>query len=279
MTLDRCLPQLLLTTNRRGTTHRILLAFLLLTVSVLWITRGRLTSLAGVYTISFLSVMILFGVGNVLLKVRRAALPRPSRASWPTVLLGIGAVGAGLVGNAIMNPSNLRVFFEYFLPALLVVIIMLGRVSLLQLCLAIIRSAIQSIVRPLTLTVSSVHNKIEQIQSQQIVFFTRGDNIANLNRVMLYIQQNEHTNRIKLVHVTNDTTSVSEKLRRDIVLLDEAYPDIDVEFVVQPGTFGPELIQQLSREWHIPPNFMFIGCPGQGLPHSLAELGGVRVIV
>jgi hypothetical protein len=96
---------------------------------------------------------------------------------------------------------------------------------------------------------------------------------------MLYIQQNEHTNRIKLVHVTNDTTSVSEKLRRDIVLLDEAYPDIDVEFVVLPGTFGPDLIQQLSREWNIPPNFMFIGCPGEGLPHSLAELGGVRVIV
>jgi len=279
MTLDRCLPQHLLKTNRRGTTHRILIAFLLLTVSVLWITQGRLTSLAGVYTISFLAVMILFGVGNVLLKVRRAALPRPSRASWATVLLGIAAVGAGLVGNAVMNPSDLRVFLEYFVPALLVVVIMLGRISLLQLCLALIRSVIRSVVRPLTLTVSTVHNKIEQIQSQQMVFFTRGDNIANLNRVMLYIQQNEHTNRIKLVHVTNDPGSVPDKLRQDIALLDEAYPDIDIEFVVQPGAFGPELIQQLSREWHIPPNFMFIGCPGEGLPHSLAELGGVRVIV
>jgi hypothetical protein len=29
----------------------------------------------------------------------------------------------------------------------------------------------------------------------------------------------------------------------------------------------------------IPMNFMFIGCPGSGLPHALAEFGGVRVIV
>ena len=39
------------------------------------------------------------------------------------------------------------------------------------------------------------------------------------------------------------------------------------------------LIEELTRTWRIPANFMFIGCPGGGLPHSLGELGGVRVIV
>ena len=38
MTLDRCLPQFLLKTNKRGTTHRIIIAFFLLSVSVLFIT-------------------------------------------------------------------------------------------------------------------------------------------------------------------------------------------------------------------------------------------------
>ena len=38
MTLDRCLPQFLLKTNSRGTTHRIIIAFFLLCVSVLAIT-------------------------------------------------------------------------------------------------------------------------------------------------------------------------------------------------------------------------------------------------
>ncbi len=77
MTLDRCLPQFLLKTNSRGTTHRIIIAFFFLAVSVLLITKGELQALAGVYTISFLAVMALFGLGNMLLKIERARLPRP----------------------------------------------------------------------------------------------------------------------------------------------------------------------------------------------------------
>jgi amino acid transporter len=68
MALDRCLPQFLLKTNRRGTTHRIVITFFLLCVSILLITQGQLKALAGVYTISFLSVMALFGLGNIFLK-------------------------------------------------------------------------------------------------------------------------------------------------------------------------------------------------------------------
>jgi len=59
MTLDRCLPQFLLKINRRGTTHRIIIAFFVLCVSILLITKGELKALAGVYTISFLAVMAL----------------------------------------------------------------------------------------------------------------------------------------------------------------------------------------------------------------------------
>ncbi|GIS62691.1 MAG: hypothetical protein CM1200mP2_49160 [Planctomycetaceae bacterium] len=60
MTLDRCLPQFLLKKNKRfGTTHRIIIAFFILAVSVLVVTGGALEALAGVYTLSFLSVMVL----------------------------------------------------------------------------------------------------------------------------------------------------------------------------------------------------------------------------
>ena len=41
MTLDRCLPQFLLKANSRGTTHRIIIAFFLLCVSVLLITTNH----------------------------------------------------------------------------------------------------------------------------------------------------------------------------------------------------------------------------------------------
>ena len=69
------------------------------------------------------------------------------------------------------------------------------------------------------------------------------------------------------------------RLKKDLKFLDEAYPEIDIEFVVQHGKFGPKLIQELSKEWNVPTNFMFIGSPGGHFLYGLAELGGVRLIV
>jgi amino acid transporter len=279
MTLDRCLPQLLLRENRRHTTHRIIIAFFLLCVSVLLITRGELAALAGVYTLSFLAVMALFAFGNILLKVKRARLPRPSHAAWPTVLLAVGAVLIGLVGNILLNPPYVLVFFEYFIPAVLVVSIMLGRITLLKAALFVVRSVFSAVLFRMQSLTGAIRNKIEEINSQQIVFFTRGDNIANLNNAMLYVQKNEHTNRIKIVTVVPEGEAPSETLERDLEFLDQVYPEIDIEYVTIHGTFGPDLIEELSGKWRIPRNLMFIGSPGNHFLYGLAELGGVRLII
>ncbi len=61
--------------------------------------------------------------------------------------------------------------------------------------------------------------------------------------------------------------------------MNQAYPEIDIEFLIIEGNFGPELVQKLSRKWRIPPNFMFIGSPGDHFLYGLAELGGVRMII
>ncbi len=279
MTLDRCLPQFLLKTNSRGSTHRIIIGFFLLSVSILLLTAGDLKALAGVYTISFLGVMALFALGNILLKVKRARLPRPTSASWPAIMLGMGAVLAGLVGNAIMNPQYLKVFLQYFIPTFLIVSIMLTRIDLLKATLYLIRTAIASFVRPMGNFTESIRSRIEQINSQQVVFFTRGDNVANLNNAMLYILRNEHSNRVKIVTVVSDKSEVPPKLEKDLVFLDEAYPTIDIEFLVIEDKFNPGLVQRLSTQWDIPTNLMFIGSPGKSFPYGLAELGGVRLII
>ena len=279
MALDRVLPQLLLKTNRRGTTHWIIIVFFLLAVSVHFITRGEIGALAGVYTISFLSVMALFGIGNVLLKVKRARLPRPSRAPWPVVLLGIAAVLVGLAGNYVNNPEYFWVFLQYFIPTVLVTFVMLGRIGLLKVCLYFIRRISQTIAGITSSLAKSLHDKIDEINSQQIVFFTRGDSKHNLNEAMLYVRNNEHTNRLKVVTVVEEEKDVPPQLKKDLEFLDEVYPEIDIEFVVQVGEFGPELIQKLSKDWNIPTNFMFIASPGDHFLYGLAELGGVRLII
>ena len=279
MTLDRCLPQFLLRKNRRGASHRIIIEFFLLGVSVLVITQGELEALAGVYTISFLAVMVLFGIGNVLLKVKRARLPRPVRASWLAVIVGIAAVLVGLADNVAMNPTYTRVFFIYFIPTVLVVAIMLGRIGILKACLFLIRGISEAIAGVTGSLSQTIHTRIERISGQQMVFFTRGDHIAHLNRAVLYVRRNEHTNRIKVVTVVEKEGDVPPKLEEDLKFLDEAYPEIDIEFVVIQGLFRPALIQELSAKWRIPTNFMFIGSPGDHFLYGLAELGGVRLII
>jgi amino acid transporter len=279
MALDRCLPQFLLKTNRRNTTHRILIVFFILCVSVYFSAGGELKALAGVYTISFLAVMALFAFGNILLKIKRRKLARPCRASWSAVLLGLSAVVAALIGNAVLNPHYLGVFFEYMLPTLLVVGFMLGRVAIFELGLFLIHTAMATMSSVMGSASKNIHQRIEAIKSQQIIFFTRGDNLANLNRAMLYIRKNEHTNRVKFVHITAKGEPANPKLEKDIQFLDEAYPEIDIELVVREGTFDPKLITTLSKEWHIPPNLMFIGSPEGGFQHSLADFGGVRLII
>lgn len=285
MTLDRVLPKFLLQKNSRGSSYRISFVFFLLCVSILLITLGEVETLAGVYTISFLLVMMLFGVGNILLKLKRERLPRPEKASWPALVLGIFAVMLALWGNIIKPPdpdmpSNATVFFEYFIPAIIFVAIMLNRIILLEVMLRFIEYLFVPIVKLVKNTNELIFETIDGIQSQEFVFFTRGDNLSNLNKVLLYIKDNEHTRKIKIVMVCRQEDSeMVDKLAQDIEFLDREYPEIDIEYIRLIGKFGPELIQQLSQEWGIPVNFMFIGSPGDHFPYRVEELGGVRLII
>ncbi|NOY47492.1 MAG: APC family permease [Chlorobi bacterium] len=284
MTLDRVLPQFFLKKNARGSSYRIIIMFLLLTISVLLITHGNVKILAGVYTISFLSVMALFGIGNILLKVKRDRLPRPEKAKWSVVLFGIIAVLVALIANILMKPkdnlpSNLSIFLDYFIPAIIFVIIMLNRTILLKILLKVIHSLFDPVRTIVFKTDKKILSIIDRINSQEFVFFTKGDNIASLNKVMLYIIKNEHTKKIKIVLVLNEEQKVPKNLPKEIDFLDREYPEIDIEFVLEKGKFSPTLIRNLSKKWNIPINFMFIGSPSDKFPYKIEELGGVRLII
>ncbi len=138
MTLDRIFPQFLLIENKRQAPHYILLFFFTLCVAILLSTAGDLQQLAGVYTISFLSVMGLFGIGNLLLKLRRKRLPRPETATVGSVLLALLAIGIALTGNVFLNPKYILVFLEYFVPTFLLALMMMDRSLLLKGLLSVI---------------------------------------------------------------------------------------------------------------------------------------------
>jgi amino acid transporter len=279
ITLDRILPPFLLKRNKKGSTYRIAIFFFILCVSILLITEGDLEALAGVYTIAFLSVMALFGIGNILLKVRRKHLPRPERSGWLSLLVAIMAVITALAGNIVLNPDYLAVFMEYFIPTIAVVLVMLNRTALLKLLLRLIRYFLDPINRFLLKSYKSINNTINKINDQEFVYFTKKDDIASLNKVLLYIRNNEHTRKLKIVSVFPEGEQATSNFISDLDVLDREYPEIKVEYIQLHGEFTPKLIKKLSTEWGIPINFMFIGSPSDRFPYPLQELGGVRLII
>lgn len=279
MTLDRIFPQFFLTENSRQAPYYILLLFFALCVAILLSTSGNLQALAGVYTISFLLVMGLFGIGNLLLKLRRKRLPRPEKASVGAIFLALIAVATALLGNVMLNPKYVWVFFEYFVPTFLIALMMMDRSLILTGLLSVILYFFKPLKRGIEWFTHWTNQTIKEINSQEFIFFSKGDDIASLNRVMIYIQSNEETNRLRIVTVENEHFKAPENLHRDIETLDRAYPDIAITYEKINGYFGPELIQELCEKWCVPTNFMFIGSPGQRFEYRVEELGGVRLII
>jgi hypothetical protein len=278
MALDRCLPQVLLNENKwRSTNHWIILGFFVLCSSILANTSDwshgsptpNVSTLAGVYTVSFLSVMALFAIGNMLLKIKRGRMPRDVQASWPAVFIGLIAVCIGLVGNVIMKSKDMPIFLIYSLVAGAVVAIMFQRINLLKAVLYMARSIIQPVVK-----------KIDQINdSLTVIYFTKGDNLASLNRAAQYVLANEQTRQLKVVHIFQDEDEIPAPLAGHLRILDHVYPQLRIDFLAVKGHFGPELIEKLSLEVNVPKNYMFIGTPGDRFPHNLSDLGGVRLIL
>jgi amino acid transporter len=280
MALDRCLPQRLLAENPwRKTNHWIILGFLTLCTSILLVTRGDIETLAGVYTLSFLSVMALYAIGNMLLKRTRGRLPRSERASWPTVTVALIAVVIGILGNVLLDPLNVEVFVTYYIVGLALVATMFLRIEILRVGLFVSRSVLDRVMKVNEWVRRTVYRRIEEITRNEVVYFTKGDDISVLNRAALYVLKNEQTNRLKVVSAYEKEEDIRPELAKELSTVDHLYPQLKIDFLAVKGTFGPELIERLSQRLGIPKNSMFIGTPGDRFPHRVEDLGGVRIIL
>ncbi|MDZ4668615.1 MAG: APC family permease [bacterium] len=279
MALDRILPQFLIKENKSGSSPRILILFFVLCISVLYITNSELEPLAGVYTISFLLVMAYFGLGNFLLKIKREKLPRPEYAKPFVVVIAILAILIAIYGNIKMHPEYLVVFLQYFIPSILIITLLLNRKHVLQYLLMVIKSFFDSFQHHVRKGEIIITRKINNLSHQEFVYFSKGDDISGLNKVIQYVQANEITTKLKIVTVLHENKNVPDDYVRDFDALDRAYPEIDLEYIQIVGDFGPFLIKELSEKWKIPTNFMFISSPSNRFTYRLSELNGVRLIM
>ncbi|WP_100074643.1 APC family permease [Chryseobacterium camelliae] len=279
MTLDRILPNYFLKENKRGSTYRILILFFLLCCSVLLVTRGQLAPLAAVYALSFLTVMASFAVGNILLKLRRSRLPRPDYASPGTVIIALLAIIIALYGTVKTKPQYLVTFLQYFVPSVLIILAMLMRKDIMHFIINALQSVSKSYKKYTLTRQRTLNRSLTRLYQQNFIFFSKGDDIATLNKVMMYLHENEVTNKIKIVSVLDKHQQPDPKFLADFDTLDRAYPDVDMEYIILVGKFTPELVDDLSKKWNIPKNFMFISSPGEKFSYRVDELGGVRLIL
>jgi amino acid transporter len=278
MTLDRCLPQVFLKENAwRKTNHWIILVFLCLSCAILFLTRGEVSSLAGVYSLSFLSVMVLFAFGNLLLKKSRARLRRDEHAQISVVVAALIATLFAFGVNATI--PNLKTFFLFVLLLGGVVTIMFSRILILRLGLFAIKHLVDSFAGLSKRFQETLYDAIKSVNSQAVVYFSRGDDLSVLNHAALYVLRNEQTNNLVVVHVYDNETEIPSKLGTQLSTVDQLYPELRIDFLAVRGRFGPQIVEKLSQKLGIPKNCMFIGTPGGNFKHSLAELGGVRIIL
>jgi amino acid transporter len=278
MALDRCLPQFLLTENKlRRTNHWIILGFFALSCAVLLATNGEIALLAGVYSLSFLAVMVLFAFGNILLKNTRARLPRSERAKLPMVVLGMFAVGVAFIANATIENIETTLIFISILGGATAV--MFSRVMLLRFGLFLLKNIVDLFAGSNLRLQEFLYRAISSVNSQAVVYFTKGDDIRTLNRAALYVLQNEQTNNLLVIHIHAPGESPPKNLASDLSTIDRLYPQLRIDFISVNGAFGPQVVEKISRTLDIPKNYMFIGTPGHGFIHSLPDFGGVRIIV
>jgi len=114
--------------------------------------------------------MTFFGLGNILLKVRRKELRHPYRAGWLTVFVAITATSLGVLGNIILDYRNFLFFLEYFVPTVLLALIMFFRIPLLKAILLFANYVMTKILIWRTVIIDN----ITAITQQRVMIFTRG---------------------------------------------------------------------------------------------------------
>lgn len=274
MASDSCLPYFLTDQNKKGSFPKIIISFFLLCSSILLITRGDLLSLAGVYTIAFLGVMTMFGLGNLILKQTRTELKRTYNAPIIAVIVACLATLFGIFGNIRINPNNLTFFEIYFVPSFLLVLLMVYQDYVMRFLLKI------------TKNIPFIHtflmaNFQDLIQGEFVVFVNHIDRLYN---ILDYVNKNETGWNIILVHCRNwDMKSDKERyneLKAAIPPLQKAgvFPHLNITTEYEEEPFGPQAIDNVAKRLKVHKNRIMIGSIHHFHDFDYDELGGVRII-
>ncbi|TEB34238.1 amino acid permease [Coprinellus micaceus] len=261
-------------------------------------TGANLGVVSEMFSLVWLSVMALFPLSLLLLRFNRGRLRRETSARLSTVLFSLFVISPViLAGNVAINPKTAGYFAIYVLGVLSVLVVTQNKVAALRHIYWVYdqwhsgrrrrgeegtgrSDGPDSSARKTSGKVGGKFVKLMTKMRRQVVCVcVKGDEINLLFHMILYVQRNEETSHLKIVHFyEEEKDGVPSELESNAKILDEAFPEITIDLVLIEGTFDPQSVHALAHHLDIPTSLMFMSCPGPGFPWSVADLG-TRVIL
>ncbi|MFO0703491.1 MAG: APC family permease [Patescibacteria group bacterium] len=273
MALDGVLPSSLSYKNKQESYPITIIAFFLLCTSILLVTKGELLSLAGVYTISFLGVMSLFALGNLILKRERSELKRTYWSPVKYVVIAFLATALGTIGNMIIDPLNLRYFLTYFIPAITIAFAMIYQ--------DYIMAALLYFAENTGFMKSYIRKRYNKVTRLRIVVFIH--HVGRLHSILRYIARNETGRDVVLVSCvgkdqeeTKNSKAIDEALPHLIAA--GVYNHLQIRHDVLQEDFSPEAIKIVAKKYNVPVNRVLTGSIHHHHDFDYPDLGGVRII-
>lgn len=198
-----------------GANYPIVVMFCCVCVTLVLVTFGNIDSVSGVYTVAFLSVMLLFCIGNLLLKHTRENLKRQQKARWYVVILCVCALVIALVGNCVADTAIIGYAALYVSVFLMVFYGMFSRTFLLRGFLHITE---RRRYRWLSKFRKNVFDLLQYIEKEPVVFFSRRLNLKEMNIAVRRVLSDELTRHLTIVHLYESLADLPDLLRYNIMV-------------------------------------------------------------
>ncbi|KAL0945974.1 hypothetical protein HGRIS_012252 [Hohenbuehelia grisea] len=276
---DRILPELFLRTLPITRSPYIsVFSFIAFSLALYASAGASLPILSKMFSLTYLTTMTLFPLSLLLLKFNRGRLPRESFTSFGVVIVTLAVCATIFAGNIAVDPSTIGYFAPYFLGVLALFWATQNKIRLLRWVFWIYDQ--YSCLHSWRFTSGWGKRIIEvmrRLKRQPVCILVKSDEINGLVRMVLYVQKNEQTSSVKMVHFAEDEAGIPSELQANAKIIDEAFPEITIDLVIVREAFNPMTVAALAHHLTIPTSLMFMSCPGARLTYTVAEFG-TRII-
>ncbi|KAJ3576426.1 hypothetical protein NP233_g441 [Leucocoprinus birnbaumii] len=235
---------------------------------------GRLDVLSLMFSLVWMNVMNTFPLALLLLKHNRNRLRRDKDTSLMVIFAAFALIFVAIIGNLVVYPTTLEYFAAYFIGILMLFFIAKDKSQIIR-RLHWIFSQIPFLARLNKLR--GLTETVRNMRKQPVCILVKNQEIDQLCRMVLYVQRNEETSCIKVVHFIDDEKGIPADFESNARVLDEAFPELTMDLVLIPASFEPASVAALASKLQIPTALMFMGCPNPRFPYSITELG-TRII-